>query len=147
MEHSVPVRVRRIDPDLPLPRYQTAGSVGFDLIVREDTRIQPWEIALVPCNLVVQTPPGFLLLVAARSSTPRRKGLLVPHGVGIIDQDYCGPEDEIRVQVLNFTARPVVVERGERIAQAILVSTARAELVESMDLPAQSRGGFGSTGA
>jgi len=147
MEHKVPLRVRRIDPDLPLPQYQTAGSVGFDLVVREDTRIQPWEIALVPCNLVVQTPPGFMLLVAARSSTPRRKGLLVPHGVGIIDQDYCGPEDEIRVQVLNFTSRPVVVERGERIAQAILVSIARAELVESTALPAESRGGFGSTGA
>jgi dUTP pyrophosphatase len=85
--------------------------------------------------------------VAARSSTPRRKGLLVPHGVGIIDQDYCGPEDEIRVQVLNFTSWPVVVERGERIAQAILVSIARAEFVESTDLPVESRGGFGSTGA
>jgi dUTP pyrophosphatase len=146
MQETIPVHVRRVDTALPLPIYQTPGAVGFDLIVREDTSINPWEIALVPCNLIVQTPPGYMLLVAARSSTPRRKGLLVPHGVGIIDQDYCGPDDEIRVQVLNFTSQPVVVKRGERIAQAILVRIARAELVESDTLPHQSRGGFGSTG-
>ena len=146
MQEMVPLRVRRVDPSLPLPVYQTAGSVGFDLVVREDTHVEPWEIALVPCNLIVQVPPGYMLLVTARSSTPRRKGLLVPHGVGVIDQDYCGPEDEIRAQVLNYTAGPVLVARGERIAQAILMPIARAELVEDDELPPESRGGFGSTG-
>jgi dUTP pyrophosphatase len=87
-----------------------------------------------------------MLLVTARSSTPRRKGLLVPHGVGVIDQDYCGPDDEVRAQVLNYTARPVLVERGDRIAQAILVHIARAEFIEADALLPESRGGFGSTG-
>ena len=85
-------------------------------------------------------------LIAARSSTPRKKGLFVPHGVGIIDQDYCGPEDEVKVQVWNPTDREIVVERGERIAQAILVRIEKANWHESATTQATTRGGFGSTG-
>ena len=73
------VTIRRIDKALPLPTYATAGSVGFDLLCREDTEIAPRKLGLVPGNVIVQTPPGYMLLVTLRSSTPRRKGLLIPH--------------------------------------------------------------------
>ncbi len=140
------VRIARVDKDLPLPAYHSVGAAGFDLLCRVDRTIEPGEIALLPANVVVATPPGYMLLVAARSSTPRRKGLSVPHGIGVIDQDYCGPEDEIHVQVYNFTSAPVTVARGERIAQAVFVRIDRAAWLEvdSMDTP--TRGGFGSTG-
>src|SRR5579884_470020 len=110
----VHVTIKRIDSSLPLPTYATAGSVGFDLICREDTEIAPRTIGLIPGNVIVQTPPGYMLLLALRSSTPRRKGLLIPHGLGIIDQDYCGEGDELLVQVYNFQDEPVLVRRGER---------------------------------
>ncbi len=140
------VPIARVDPTLPLPRYATEGSVGFDLITRETTRIEPGAIGLVPANVIIAAPPGFMVLVAARSSTPRRTGLVAAHGVGIIDRDYCGPDDEIHVQFWNPTDKPIEVERGTRIAQAILVRVDTAEWVEGEPEGAESRGGFGSTG-
>src|SRR3989338_2794769 len=95
------VRIKRIDQSIPLPAYQTSGSVGFDIHAREDTVIPPKSVALVPGNIIVETPPGYMLVVALRSSTPRKKGLHKPHGIGVIDQDYCGDEDEVKVQVYN----------------------------------------------
>ena len=109
--------------------------------------IPPGQIALVPTGVAVATPVGYMLLVTARSSTPRRKGLSVPHGVGVIDQDYCGDGDEILCQVYNFTQEPVQVLRGERVAQGIFVRVDRAEWEEVPSMDAPTRGGFGSTGA
>jgi dUTP pyrophosphatase len=139
------VNISRVDRSLPLPRYATAGSVGFDLVCRVETIIGPGEIGLVPGNVIVHTPPGYMLLVVPRSSTPRRLGLVSPHGAGIIDQDYCGPDDEILIQLLNIRTEPVTVPRGERIAQGVFVRVAIAEWREVEPLDRPSRGGFGST--
>ncbi len=139
------VTIRRIDKDLPLPTYATAGSVGFDLLCREETEIAPRKLGLVPGNVIVRTPPGYMLLLTLRSSTPRRKGLLIPHGLGIIDQDYCGEGDELMVQVYNFRDEAVTVKRGERIAQGMFVPVQRVTWHEVDDM-GQGRGGFGSTG-
>ncbi len=139
------VTIRRIDKDLPLPTYATAGSVGFDLLCREETEIAPRKLGLVPGNVIVRTPPGYMLLLTLRSSTPRRKGLLIPHGLGIIDQDYCGEGDELMVQVYNFRDEAVTVKRGERIAQGMFVPVQRVTWHEVDDM-GQWRGGFGSTG-
>src|SRR4051812_42646263 len=97
------IKIKRIDTSLPLPEYATSGSVCFDLLAREAVEIAPHKTGLIPCNIVVETPPGFMFIVVPRSSTPQKKGLLIPHGLGIIDQDYSGPEDEVKFQVLNFT--------------------------------------------
>lgn len=140
------VTIRRIDKALPLPTYATAGSVGFDLLCREDTEISPRKLGLVPGNVIVQTPPGYMLLVTLRSSTPRRKGLLIPHGLGIIDQDYCGEGDELMMQVYNFRDEAVMVKRGERIAQGMFVPILQVRWHE-VEQMGQGRGGFGSTGA
>lgn len=139
------VRIKRIDISLPLPVYETLGAVGFDLLAREETRIQPGEIVLVPGNVIVETPPGYALILASRSSTPRKKGLMKPHGIGVIDQDYCGPADEVKIQVQNFTQQEVVVARGEKIAQGLFVRVDRAEFEEVSEINKPTRGGFGST--
>ncbi len=144
--HEMPVTIKRIDKTLPLPTYATAGSVGFDLLCREDTEIAPRKLGRIPGNVIVQTPPGYMLLLTLRSSTPRRKGLMIPHGVGIIDQDYSGDGDELLVQVYNFRDEAVMVQRGERIAQGIFIPVAHVVWSE-VDEVGQGRGGFGSTGA
>jgi len=141
------VAIKRIDTELPLPAYATQGSVGFDLICREDTEVAPRKLGRIPGNIIVQTPPGYMLLISMRSSTARRKGLLIPNGVGVIDQDYCGPQDEVLVQVYNFTAHPVTVARGERIAQGLFVRVDRAAWEETAAAERPTRGGFGSTDA
>ncbi len=139
------VTIKRIDTGLPLPTYATEGSVGFDLLCREDTEIAPRTIELIPGNVIVRIPQGYMLLLSMRSSTPRRKGLLIPNGVGIIDQDYCGEGDELKVQVFNFREEAVTVKRGERIAQGIFVPVLRVSWNE-VDEMGEGRGGFGSTG-
>jgi dUTP pyrophosphatase len=139
------VSIKRIDTELPLPAYATHGSVGFDLICREDVEVLPHELGRIPGNIIVQTPPGYMLLLTMRSSTARRKGLLMPNGVGVIDQDYSGEGDELLVSVYNFRDEAVTVQRGERIAQGIFVPIGRVEWNE-VDEVGKGRGGFGSTG-
>lgn len=140
------VKIKRIDKDLPLPRYETAGSVGFDILARQDTVVEARSLALIPGNIIVEVPAGYMLVVASRSSTPKKKGLLTPHGIGIIDHDYCGPEDEIKIQVFNFTNEPVTVKRGEKVAQGVFVRIDKFEWNETEVMEKPSRGGFGSTG-
>jgi dUTP pyrophosphatase len=140
------VSIQRIDSTLPLPQYHSAGAAAFDFVTRETTVIAPHQIGLVPGNVIVKVPEGFALLVLPRSSLPRKKALVCPHSLGLIDQDYHGPKDEIFVQVQNVSDQPVTVERGERIAQGLFVKIERAEFKEVDDHGAETRGGFGSTG-
>ena len=139
-------RIKRIDTSLPLPVYETSGSVGFDILAREDIEIPPKEIILVPGNIIVEVPKGYMLMVASRSSTPRKKGLLPPHGLGIIDHDYCGEQDEIKIQVYNFTEKSVKVLKGEKIAQGVFIKIDKLKWEEVKEMKKNSRGGFGSTG-
>ena len=139
------VKICRIDKDLPLPEYHTKGAVAFDLIAREDTNVPPKEIILIPSNNIIKTPPGFALVLAPRSSMPKKTGLSFPHSIGIIDQDYCGSEDEIKIQVYNFTKKDVMIKKGDRIAQGIFIPIEKAEWKEVDLIKKPSRGGFGST--
>lgn len=139
-------RIKRIRGDVELPAYQTSGSVCFDLATAEEAVIQPGEIQRITTGLVVETPPGYMLMVASRSSAPRAHGVMIPQGIGIVDQDYSGDADELLLQVLNFTDAAVTIPAGTRIAQAGFVRIDQAELVETSETMAASRGGFGSTG-
>lgn len=140
------VKIKRIDKSLALPVYETSGSVGFDFVARESVTVAAGAIAVVPGNVIVEVPMGYMLIVASRSSTPRKKGLTPPHGFGIIDHDYCGPKDEIGIQVYNFTSKDVKIERGEKIAQGVFVHIDKFEWEEVEEMNSKSRGGFGSTG-
>lgn len=139
------VRIQRVDKSLPLPVYETGGSVGFDLLARESMTIEPGKIELIPANVIVEVPQGYMLAVASRSSTPRKKGLTQPHGFGIIDHDYCGPSDEVKIQVYNFSDAAVTIERGEKIAQGVFVRVDKFDWQEVDSIREESRGGFGST--
>jgi dUTP pyrophosphatase len=99
----------------------------------------------VPTGLVIEVPAGHFLGIFARSSTPLKRGLIVANGVGVLDSDYCGPEDEVRIQVMNVTETPVSISRGDRLAQGLILSFVRADWREA-DASRPSRGGFGSTG-
>ncbi len=140
------VKIKRIDKTLPIPIYETNGSVGFDFLARTDVSIKPKEIMLIPSNVIIHTPEKHALIVVSRSSTPRKKGLTMPHGIGVIDQDYSGEDDEIKIQVQNFTDEEVIIYRGEKIAQGLFVRVDIAEFEEVDEMGKDSRGGFGSTG-
>mgnify|MGYP001102552012 CR=1 FL=1 len=140
------IRITRLHDDVTLPQYATAGSAGFDLAASAAMTIEPGRIALVPTGLVIEVPEGHFLGIFARSSTPLKRGLMVANGVGVVDSDYSGPEDEIRIQVYNFTTEPIAIARGDRLAQGLLLPFVRAEWDEQSRATGPSRGGFGSTG-
>jgi len=142
----ITVRIYRLDASVRLPSYETAGAAGFDLAANADLTVAPGEVTLVPTGLVIEVPAGHFLGVFARSSTPLRRGLMVANGVGVVDSDYCGPKDEIKIEVLNFTSAPVAIKRGDRLAQGIIIPYARAEWQEAAP-ERPTRGGFGSTDA
>lgn len=144
--HPMTVRILRLRPDVPLPEYASAGAAAFDLAAAQDTRVPPGGVALVPTGLVVEVPPGMFLGIFARSSTPLKRGLMIANGVGIVDPDYCGPADEVKIAVMNFTKEEVVVQAGDRIAQGMFLAAPRVAWQEAAELRKQSRGGFGATG-
>jgi dUTP pyrophosphatase len=145
MTHEMHVRITRLRKDVPLPEYQTTGAAGFDMAAAEDVTIAPGEVKLVPTGLVIEVPLGMFLGVFARSSTPLKRGLMVANGVGVVDSDYCGPADEVKIQVLNFTRDPITVKAGDRIAQGIFLPATRVVWREAEAGQPASRGGFGST--
>ena len=149
MRAAVAIEVVRLPhaADLPLPSYATAGAAGMDLLaaVREPLVIAPGTRALVPTGLRLALPPGHELQVRPRSGLALRHGIVLPNSPGTIDEDYRG---ELQVIVLNAGAEPFTVERGMRIAQAVLAPVTRAAWREVDALPDSARGagGFGSTG-
>ena len=140
------VRIRRLREDVRLPAYESNGAAAFDLAAAEDVVVQPGRVSLVPTGLVIEVPTGCALGIFARSSTPLKRGLMIANGVGIVDSDYCGPTDEVKIAVMNFTGAPVTVSAGDRIAQGLLLAAPRVEWDEVSELASESRGGFGATG-
>ena len=140
------LQIKRLDPAVGLPEPATGRAAGFDLASAVDIEIPPRSIRLVGTGLVIGVPDGYFLGIFARSSTPLRRGLMVANGVGVVDADYCGPEDEVKIQLLNFTDAPVQISRGDRLAQGIVLPCPRVEWQEVADVSEPTRGGFGSTG-
>ena len=141
------LKIKRLDPTVPLPSYGTSESAGFDLAAAYDVTIPPRSIALVRTALVIEVPTGHFLAIFARSSTPLKRGLIVANGVGVIDPDYSGPTDEVMIQVLNVTEADVTVARGDRLAQGIVLPAPRVTWHEVLEIRDAARGGFGATGS
>ena len=146
---DVPVRVRRLphNQDLPLPSYATAGAAGMDLLaaVAAPVIVGRGERVLIPTGLSIALPSGYELQIRPRSGLALRNGIVLPNSPGTIDEDYRG---EIQVIMLNTGSEPFVVERGTRIAQAVVAPVTRAvwEEVGELDVTARNDAGFGSTG-
>jgi len=139
------VKIKRFDKNLPLPSYKTKGAAAMDLVARSEITIPAHSIAYIPLNMALQVPEDHFVLIAARSSLHKR-GLFLANGIGIGDHDYCGDNDEYLAAVFNFTAQEVKIEKGERVAQMIVLAREKIELLEQERLEKADRGGFGSTG-
>jgi dUTP pyrophosphatase len=150
---SAPVRIeiRQLPhaDGLPLPAYQSTHAAGLDLVaaVPENAPLllPPGQYALVPTGLSIAVPAGFEAQVRPRSGLAAKHGVTVLNAPGTVDADYRG---EIGVLLINHGGEPFTIRRGERIAQMVIASVVRAELVVVAALAQTDRGsgGFGSTG-
>jgi dUTP pyrophosphatase len=146
---AVEVAIQRLPhgADLPLPGYETAGSVGLDLLAAVDADIilQPGERMLVPSGIAIALPAGYEAQIRPRSGLAAKHGLTLLNAPGTIDADYRG---EIKVILANLGAEPFTVTRGMRIAQMVVAPVSRVvwSAAEALDETARGAGGFGSTG-
>jgi dUTP pyrophosphatase len=140
------LKIRRLDSTVSLPSYGTSEAAGFDLAAAHDVVVAPQQIALIRTGLVIEVPTGYFLGIFARSSTPLKRGLIVANGVGVLDPDYSGPNDEVMIQVMNVTDSDVTISRGDRLAQGIVLPAPRVTWEEVTEIRELTRGGFGSTG-
>lgn len=146
---SHPIAVVRLPHarDLPLPRYETAEAAGMDLLaaVAAPILLAPGTRALIPTGLRIALPPGTELQIRPRSGLALRHGITLPNAPATIDADYRG---ELQVILWNAGEAPFAVERGMRIAQAVLAPVLRAtwQVVDTLPETARGAGGFGSTG-
>jgi dUTP pyrophosphatase len=146
LDPDLEVAVVRLDPGLPVPSYAHPGDAGADLHAAVDVELAPGERALVPTGLSIALPDGYVALVHPRSGLAARHGLSIVNAPGTVDAGYRG---EIKVLLINHDpVEPVVLRRGDRIAQLVIQRFERARFVEVGVLPESVRGagGYGSTG-
>ncbi|MEW2507328.1 MULTISPECIES: dUTP diphosphatase [unclassified Amycolatopsis] len=143
---SVQVLLSRLDPGVPLPAYARPGDAGADLVTTSDIVLGPGERGVVGTGVAIALPPGFAGFVHPRSGLAARVGLSVVNTPGTIDAGYRG---EIRICLINHDLHePVVLARGDRIAQLVIQRVEHAVFVEVAELGDTERGagGYGSTG-
>jgi dUTP pyrophosphatase len=140
------VRFNVVHEDAVLPEYGTPLSAGFDLASIDDIFLEPDQADVFETGLIIQPPKDHMLLLAPRSSTFRKWGVALANTVGVLDEDFCGPEDRVRLYVHNVSPLATQIPKGTRIAQGIFVPVTRADFVIQDGPLAKTRGGWGSTG-
>ena len=148
---EIRIEIKRVRPQaapLDLPAYMTEGSAGMDLCadIDGDLRLAPLERTLIPTGIAVALPMGFEAQIRPRSGLALKQGLTMVNSPGTIDADYRG---EIQLIAINLGQEPVIIARGQRIAQMVVQRVVRARWHEVSELPASDRqeGGFGHTDA
>ena len=144
--HAVDVLIQRLDPELHLPTYAHPGDAGVDLVTAVDVELAPGERVLVPTGIAMALPEGYAAFVHPRSGLAVKHGVSLVNAPGTVDAGYRG---EIKVSLINLDPRdPVVLHRGDRIAQLVIQRVEYAVFHEVDHLPGSDRadGGFGSSG-
>ena len=137
---STRLAVVRLDPELPLPSRAHEGDAGVDLFSARDVKLAPGERALVPTGIAVAIPVGMVGLVHPRSGLAARVGLSIVNSPGTIDAGYRG---ELKISLINLDpAAPIVIHRGDRIAQLLVQ---RVELPELVEVSSFDEAGLGDT--
>lgn len=139
------VKIKRLHKEAQMPVYSTYGSTGCDLSSLEEVIIKPGEVGFLKTGLALEVPDGYAVLLAPRSSICFKKHLDMPNSAGVIDSDYRG---EIIIALRNLGKEDVIIEKHERIAQAIFINFMRPVFheVENLTDTERGKGGFGSTG-
>lgn len=142
---SVPLRVKRLDPEIELPAYAHPGDAGLDLRSAEELVLLPGQRALISTGFSMALPEGYAAFVQPRSGLAARHGISIVNTPGLVDCHYRG---EVKVILINLGNEPFKVRRGDRIAQMVIqrVENAAVLEVEELDPTERGEGGFGSTG-
>lgn len=138
----------RIGKDFQVPKYQTSGSAGLDLIACIDNKVvlTPNESTIIPSGIsIFIEDPEFAGMVIPRSGLGAKKGLVCGNLMGLIDSDYQGP---LSISLWNRSDSDISIKPGDRVAQLVVIKVAQVNLEEVKEFAETDRGtkGFGSTG-
>ena len=146
MEKVLTVKVKLLNQNALLPKYETAGAAGFDLRCTEGGSINPGEAKLIGTGLALEIPQGYELQIRPRSGLALKHSITVLNSPGTIDSDYRG---EVKVLLINHGKSMFVYSMGDRIAQGVVMKLpSPVVLYEEKELSFTERadGGFGSSG-
>lgn len=139
---SYPKVLCQVQPGARLPERAHPTDAGADLFALENYNINPGEQKLVDTGIAVKIPDNFVGLIYNRSSQGK-KGITIPHSVGVIDSDYRG---NLKVLLKNISEEPYNILSGDRIAQLVIQPVQLVDFVDSWNDTQRGTGGFGSTG-
>ena len=139
------IQIKKLKDDAILPRYGSADAAGADLCSIEAVTIAPGETKLIHTGLAMAIPQGYGGFIFARSGLATKRGLAPANKVGVIDADYRG---EIMVPLYNQSQQPQLIEKGERVAQMVILHCPQGtfEWADQLDETQRNESGFGSTG-
>lgn len=135
--------------DIKLPMRSTKNSAGYDFFALEDVVFPAKKLTRVMTGIKCRLLPDMILMLANRSSNPSKKSLILANGVGIVDADYYGNPDndgEIGFEFYNISDKDVVIKKGEKIGQGIILHYILTDNDYVSNLNSTRTGGFGSTG-
>ena len=143
----VKVLIKKLDPQVKIPNYKTAGASGMDLMafIKEPIKLAPKSSCLVPTGLSVAFSKDYEIQIRPRSGLAAKNNVSVLNTPGTIDSDYRG---EIKIILFNHGKNNFTINNKDRIAQMILTPVHKMDLEEVESLPStlRGKGGFGSTG-
>ena len=143
----IEILIKKLSKNVTLPKYETEGSSGLDLAanIDEQIKILPGKSEIIPTGLAVAIPKNFEIQIRPRSGLAAKNQISVLNTPGTIDADSRG---EIKVILINLSAKVFVVEKGLRIAQMVVCPVIKATLKEvtKLEITERGSGGFGSTG-
>lgn len=146
MSKEVTLRLKKLDPELPTPKYANPGDAGLDLYSAEDVTLEPGERAMIATGIAIALEPGYAGFVQPRSGLAAKQGMSIVNTPGLIDSGYRG---EIKVIALNTDSNHAIdIKRGDRIAQLVIQEVPLVQILEvaELDETERSSGGFGSSG-
>lgn len=146
MSQKIPLKLKKLDAELPTPKYANPGDAGLDLYSAEDVVLEPGGRAMIATGIAIAIAPGYAGFVQPRSGLAAKQGFSIVNTPGLIDSGYRG---EIKVIGLNTDkSNAIHIKRGDRVAQLVIQEVPFVELVEvdELDETTRSDGGFGSSG-
>jgi dUTP pyrophosphatase len=139
------LRVTKLDPRAILPEYHSRGALGFDIALLEGITVPARSDAMARTGLGFGLPDGYGLFIFPRSSIFKKQRLILANSVGVLDPDFSGAEDELKLHLYNPGDTDVVLEAGRRLVQGVILPVAIVDICEG-PADVDSRGGFGTTG-
>lgn len=144
---SIRVPIKRLSPDIQIPSYAYEGDAGLDLRSNESVVLRPFERRLIATGLAIALPDGYAGFVQPRSGMAINQGFTILNTPGLIDARYRG---ELKIIAINLDPNePIVIEKGDRIAQLVIQAVPKVTLIEvdELDKTERGEGGFGSSGS